>query len=256
MEINKHRKQFGNNATDYTRYRKPYIKELYKYLFDLLPQCNVKILDVACGTGKSTEPQVNKNTVVFGCDHDELMIKEARTQAQSKNLNIEYSVADVENLPFEDNTFDVITVGTAFHWFVNKESINEIKRVLKPQGLLFIYWILSKNKPQNDEIPSDIFRSYHWNKVPSDLRNLEYISNFFKNNSIDNVKTQIMPYSFNATVEDMVGLQKTASSYELLLDSDKQEFLNEVCEALTQKLGNREYLSYEEEVCICYGFKS
>lgn len=56
MEIGKHKKQFGNHAEDYSKYRRVYIKDLYSIFFSLLPKKNVKILDIACGTGKSTEP--------------------------------------------------------------------------------------------------------------------------------------------------------------------------------------------------------
>ncbi len=158
MEINKHKKQFGNQAENYTKYRKPYTEELYKLLFSLIPDGNKKILDIACGTGKSTEPLLTrKDLEVFGVDHDPLMIEEAKKQAMSKNLDIKYSVADVEHLPFQDQMFDVITVGTAFHWFVNEKSITEIKRVLKEKGLLFIFWVLTtKDIPEEDEIPSGI----------------------------------------------------------------------------------------------------
>ncbi len=65
---------------------------------------------------------------LFGCDHDPRMIEEAKSQAAAKNLPISYSVAEVEHLPYEDNIFDAVTVGTAFHWFVNEASIKEILR--------------------------------------------------------------------------------------------------------------------------------
>jgi ubiquinone/menaquinone biosynthesis C-methylase UbiE len=256
MEIDKHKKQFGNLAEDYSKYRKPYTEELYKLFFSLVQQGNKKILDIACGTGKSTEPLVRDGFEVFGCDHDPLMIEEAQKQAKNKNLSINYSVAEVEQLPFEDQYFDVITVGTAFHWFVNDKAITEIKRVLKSQGLFFIFWTLTiKDIPEEDEIPSRIFRSYNWDKVPSELRDLGYISNFLTQNGLKNVSTARIPFTYNTTVEERVGLQKTASAYELLSEENKEKFLSEVTEVLTKKLGNRTYFTLEEEIQVCYGFK-
>lgn len=256
MEINKHRKQFGNQAKNYTKYRKPYTDELFKLFFSLLPEEGNKVLDIACGTGKSTEPLATEGLEVYGVDHDPLMVQEAKEQASQKNLNINYSVAEVENLPFEDNTFSAITVGTAFHWFVNETALQEIKRVLKDGGLLFIYWTLTtKDIPEEDSIPSEIFKSFNWERVSLKLRDLEYISSFLSENGFKNVSTEKIPFTYTSTVEEQVGLLKTASSYELLSEEDKKEFEREVTEVLTKKLGERPHFVYEEEEQICYGFK-
>ncbi|MEI6345897.1 MAG: class I SAM-dependent methyltransferase [bacterium] len=254
MDIDKHKKQFGNQAENYTKYRKPYTEKLYELLFSLAP--GKKILDIACGTGKSTEPMVRSGTEVIGCDHDPLMIAEAIKQAEIKSSPIKYIVADVEHLPFEDSNFDVVTVGTAFHWFVNEKSVTEIKRVLKEKGLFFIFWTLTtKDVPEEDSIPGSFYKTFNWDKVPPELRNLDYISNFFKEQGFQNVNTARIPFSHNDTVEEQVGLMKTASSYEILSDSEKERFIRELTELLTTKLGNRPYFTYEEEIQVCYGFK-
>jgi ubiquinone/menaquinone biosynthesis C-methylase UbiE len=193
---------------------------------------------------------------VYGCDHDARMITEAQKQAEIKNLNIIYSVAEVEHLPFEDNYFDVVTVGTAFHWFVNNSAMTEIKRVLKPQGLVFVFWTLTtKDIPEEDDIPSSIFRSYNWDKIPSELRDLNYISSFFEKNGLRGVVTAKIPFTQNDTVEERVGLLRTASAYELLSEDNKKNFSHDVHNVLTKKLGDRPYFTLEEELQIVYGFK-
>lgn len=256
MDINKHKKQFGNQAENYTKYRKPYEKELYEFLFSLVSGKNKRILDVACGTGKSTEPLLRNEIEVVGCDHDPLMIEEAKKQAVLKNLPITYVVAEAEKLPFIDSSFDVVTVGTAFHWFVNEKSIAEIKRVLKSNGLFFIYWTLTtKDIPEEDSIPGSFFASYNWERVPMELRDLNYISDFLTKQGFNDVAINRIPFSHFDTVEDQVGLMKTASSYDILSVSEKERFVKELTEILTAKLGNRPHFTYEEEIQICYGFK-
>ena len=256
MNIDKHKKQFGNQAENYTKYRKPYTEKLFELLFSLMPVGGKAILDIACGTGKSTEPLLRNGIKVFGCDHDPLMIAEAKKQAEIKGLPIEYSVADVENLPFADKSFDVVTVGTAFHWFVNEKSVTEIKRVLKDGGLFFVFWTLTtKDVPEEDSIPPSFFLSFNWERVPSELRNLGHISSFFKEQNFKSVSTAQIPFSQNDTVDDQVGLMKTASSYEILSEGDKERFTKELTELLTNKLGDRPHFTYEEEIQVCYGFK-
>ncbi|MDB5265651.1 MAG: Alternative oxidase/tellurite resistance protein TehB [Parcubacteria group bacterium] len=256
MEIDRHKNQFGNQAENYTKYRRPYDIDVHDLFSSLLSKSATKILDIACGTGKSTEPLVKNGLEVFGVDIDPLMIEEAKKQAELKNLTIQYSVAEVEHLPFEDDYFDAITVGTAFHWFVNKTAMDEIKRILKKDGLFFVFWTLTtKDVPEEDSIPSEIFKSFNWEKVPVELRNLEHISEFLKQNELENVSTARLPFTHNDTVEDQVGLMKTASSYEVLSEEDKVRFIDAIRAALTKNLGTREYFTYEEEIQVCYGFK-
>jgi len=257
MDINSFKKQFGNEASNYTKYRRPYPDELQTLLFSLIPKDSKKILDIACGTGKSTELLLKSGLEVYGCDHDSLMVEEAEKQANNNNLNINYKVADVKNLPYEDSTFDVVTIGTAFHFFVDEKSISEIKRVLKKNGLIYIYWTLTtKEIPKEDEIPGSIFESYGWVRIPSELRNLENISSFLLKSGFENVSTSQIPFSYLTTVEERIGLQTTSGMYELLSKENKNKFLSEVETVLKEKLGNRDHFVLEEEIQICYGFMS
>jgi ubiquinone/menaquinone biosynthesis C-methylase UbiE len=256
MHLDQHKNKFGNQAENYSKYRRPYVAEVHDLLFSLLPEKSGKILDIACGTGKSTEPLVRDGFEVFGVDHDPLMIEEANKQAQDKNLKIQYSVAQAESLPFSDNYFDAITIGTAFHWFVNEAVLSEIKRVLKSGGLLFIFWTLTtKEVPEEDAISREIFQHFKWEKVPQQLRDLDYISSFLKDNNFNNISTARIPFTHEDTVEDQVGLMKTASNYELLSEDEKKLFIEKITADLTQKIGDRKYFIYEEEIQVCYGTK-
>lgn len=255
MEHTIFKKLFGPEAKNYTKYREPYPKKLFDLLLAEIPKGGTAILDIACGTGKSTEPLLETGLKVIGADHDSQMIEEAKSQAQLKSLTIDYIVAEAEHLPFPDESFDVVAAGTAFHFFATDAAMSEIKRVLKSKGLLFVYWTVSTNTPEEDEIPGSIFQKYNWVRVPSELRDLDYISVFFNKMHLNKVSTKRIPISFNTTVEERVGLQTTSGFYETLTETDKKDFLDEVRNTLTQKLGNRPYFTLEEEIQVCYGFK-
>lgn len=256
MNLKKHKKTFGNLAKDYTKYRKPYTSKVFKSFFSLLSKKSAKILDIACGTGKSTEPLIKRGIEVFGVDHDERMIKEAKNQAKRKGLDISYAVAEVEQLPFEKEIFDAVTVGTAFHWFVNKKAIKEIARVIKPSGLVFIYWTLTtKDISEKDSVPASFYKKYKWERVPPKLRDLAHIKTFLEKNGFSDVSTVQIPFKHNDTIEDQVGLMKTASAYELLSPEDKNKFVKELTTIRKEGLGKRKYFTFEEEIQICYGYK-
>ena len=61
-------------------------------------------------------------------------------KAKEKNLaNAEFVVGDCENLPFEDNSFDVIVCCESFHHYPNPQDFfDSVQRCLKPGGILFL----------------------------------------------------------------------------------------------------------------------
>ncbi|WP_097046255.1 bifunctional demethylmenaquinone methyltransferase/2-methoxy-6-polyprenyl-1,4-benzoquinol methylase UbiE [Flagellimonas pacifica] len=96
------------------------------------------ILDIATGTGDLaialTQTGAKK---IIGLDLSPGMLEVGKNKILNKNLQntIEMVVGDSENLPFEDNTFDAITVAFGVRNFENLEKgLAEILRVLKPQG--------------------------------------------------------------------------------------------------------------------------
>jgi len=73
--------------------------------------------------------------------------------AQAPKLpNVAYHLGKAEALPFPENTFDLVTVGLAFHWFDQEKFLDEANRVLKPGGLLAIYnnYFISEMRERED----------------------------------------------------------------------------------------------------------
>ena len=100
------------------------------------------ILDVATGTGDFAleARSLNPNRIV-GLDISEEMLNVGRKKINAKNLShlIEMVKADSEAMPFQDNTFDAITVGFGVRNFAHLEvGLGEMLRVLKPGGQVAI----------------------------------------------------------------------------------------------------------------------
>lgn len=121
-----------------------------KKTIQLLKPINPKaILDIATGTGDFAIEAIKLNPEkVTGVDISEGMLKLGIEKVKKKGLEskIELLLGDSENLPFEDNSFDAITVGFGVRNFENLEKgINDIYRVLNKGGMLAI---LEFSKPQ------------------------------------------------------------------------------------------------------------
>jgi ubiquinone/menaquinone biosynthesis C-methylase UbiE len=110
-----------------------------------------KVLEVACGTGISTEHlwrALAPGSEIVATDLNEAMLDFAR-QRRGNLSNVTYRQANALELPFADASFDVIVCQFGLMFFADKaKSIAEMTRVLRPGGLLtFNVWdSLSQNK--------------------------------------------------------------------------------------------------------------
>ena len=127
--------KFGAFVKEYERARRPYPPQVFDFLKTQVTIEKPLILDLGCGTGISTR-QLARYGVVIGCEPDLRMLQAARKHARIGQEK--YILGTAAHLSFKDSTFDVVTVFGAFHWFDDQKSITEIKRVLKPCGILFI----------------------------------------------------------------------------------------------------------------------
>ena len=116
-------------------------KEVASRLLERLELMNVKpktVLDAGCGTGFCTRILDKKfsKAKTIGVDIAAGMIEYAKKQKGLFN-KIEYQIADVEKLPFNNSQFDLIFSNLTVQWVGDlKQMFTELNRVLKPGGLL------------------------------------------------------------------------------------------------------------------------
>ena len=103
---------------------------------------NDTVLDVACGTGVVALTAARCGATVTGADLTPELIKRAKENSQIFELDVNFHECDVEYLPFEDASFDVV-VSQFGHMFAPRPSValGEMLRVLKPKGTIaFSTW--------------------------------------------------------------------------------------------------------------------
>ncbi|HKI79335.1 MAG TPA: class I SAM-dependent methyltransferase [Ignavibacteriaceae bacterium] len=131
----------GNPAENYQKYFVPVIGK--PIAADLISVANIKpgekIIDIACGTGVAAflaKEKTGKDGMVAGVDVNPGMLGVARS-ITPENISIDWYESPADNIPLDDNTFDVALSSLSLQFFPDKPAaLKEIYRVLKPGGRL------------------------------------------------------------------------------------------------------------------------
>lgn len=138
---------FSKISNNYAKFRPDYPPALFDFLYPLLRQ-KERAWDCATGTGQVARELSSEFQVVDATDISSQQIAHAY-QAD----NISYTVQEAEHTQFADDSFDLITVGQAIHWFQLDQFNNEVKRVGKANSIIAIFgYELSQISPEIDEI--------------------------------------------------------------------------------------------------------
>lgn len=124
---------FSQSSDQYAKSRPQYPDELFLYLSQLCKEHH-RVWDCATGNGQAAGSLTKYFSRVEATDISEEQIKHA-----IQHPKISYSVSPAEQTSFENESFDLVTVAIAIHWFDQEKFFQEVKRVLKPNGILAIW---------------------------------------------------------------------------------------------------------------------
>ena len=121
---------FSSHSQQYARYRPKYPDEIYDYLASIAPG---RSLAWDCGTG-------NGQAAIGLAKHfDRVHASDAsagQISLADAHEKVTYRVEPAEHVSLEDSSVDLVTVAVAIHWFNFDEFYHEVRRVLKPNGVL------------------------------------------------------------------------------------------------------------------------
>lgn len=150
--MNSFKDHFSSLADDYVRHRPRYPDALFQYLASLTPSRS-RAWDCATGSGQAAEGLAPYFERIVATDASAEQI--AAAQAALCRANIEYRVAAAEVSDLEDASIDLCTVAQSLHWFDFEQFYSEVRRVVKPGGVLAV-WTYAES-----EAPSPIHQMMH-----------------------------------------------------------------------------------------------
>lgn len=131
------KKKWSGERLETHIYNRDTIEHLHRYAIASMFVKNKTVLDIACGDGYGTNLLCKDAQFVYGFDIDQETVIQAKNKYSNKNL--EYRVGDAAKINLEDNQVDlVVSFETIEHHDKHHEMMKEIRRVLKPDGVLII----------------------------------------------------------------------------------------------------------------------
>lgn len=115
----------------------------HKWLYDQLGLCeDINVLELGCGNASlwlRNVDRIPKNCKITLTDISEGMLEDARKNLGDYSKKFNFNHADAQNIPYEDNSFDVVIADHIFYHISDKQkALSEIRRVLKSNGYLYI----------------------------------------------------------------------------------------------------------------------
>lgn len=149
------------------------IKTRYSFALEAIEEGDT-VLELACGSGIGLGYLSGKAEKVVGGDIDHELVK-ISSNTYDNNPKIESVVVDAQDLPFANNTFDVVIIFEAIYYFYNLNAVlKKVSNILKPSGKLLLS---SVNPEWHGFNPSPFSRQYF---------SLDELNELLKNNFAKN----------------------------------------------------------------------
>lgn len=197
---------FSEDSKQYAQFRPHYPKELFNHLLLLIKEKNTA-WDCGTGNGQIAGVLADHFREVYATDVSKQQIEEA-----VKRQNIYYSVQPAEKTSFREKQFDLITVAQAIHWFRFTDFYEEVKRTLKPGGIIAV---IGYGPVQTKEPLQGIINHFYKNIVgPYWDAERHYIDEFYQTIPFpfEEIKMPVFTMSYEWTIEQLTGYLSTWSA--------------------------------------------
>ncbi|XP_067844092.1 putative methyltransferase DDB_G0268948 isoform X2 [Heptranchias perlo] len=233
------------HAALYQKYRPTPPAEIRNLVLNYLQRKKGKpfglAVDVGCGSGLSTRNLAPFFEKVVGIDVSGAQIEEAKKMGGLNNVS--YRLGLAEELEFEDGSVDLVTAGTAAHWFDMEKFMKEVHRILKPKGCLALYCYRCPFELRYSACPeplTQIVQEMFKALAPYESEKRQIVQNEYKEvfDAItfpDKERFDNIPFKRQVSISWVIGFIKSLSYYQTFQKKDP-EAAKASLERMEQKL--------------------
>jgi hypothetical protein len=223
---------FSTRSEQYAQFRPTYPGELFDYLLSIVPFTD-SAWDCGTGNGQVARQLAHSFSTVHATDISRQQIDKAEARP-----NIEYSIQPAERTSFPDNSFDLITVAQAIHWFDFDAFYKEVRRTAKDQAILAIIgYNLVQITPAIDEVIAHFYKNIvgpYWDKER------KYVDEGYQTIPFpfEEIKAPSFKNEFEWTPDHLIGYIGTWSAVKHYEKKNGQDPVDLVREPLLQAWGD------------------
>ncbi|MES2891630.1 MAG: methyltransferase domain-containing protein [Bacteroidota bacterium] len=208
---------FTSRSDLYARYRPSYPPEVFEFLSSKIPGRQAA-WDCGTGNGQLATELAHHFHTVYATDISKEQIEQAVPAP-----NLEYSVQPAEQTSFPDNSFDLVTVAQAIHWFDFKRFYREVERCTRNQGIFAAlgYGLVSAGG-EADEIIGHFYRTTldtYWDKER------KYIDEHYKTIPFpfEEITAPTLVNEVSWSLDDLAGFFRTWSAVKHYIKANNQD---------------------------------
>lgn len=175
------------------------------FIFEDRAKTTERVLDLGCGTGISTRQVAPRVAEVVGCDPSSAMLARAK---DTGGKNISYVIGSAKHIPEKDASFDGVTIFSAFHWFAHRATLDEIFRVIRPNGWLAI--INRENSAKFEKRLRSVIGKYVM-KLPPSAKEEYDPERLLLNGSVSNLRTAKFTYEEASSRSEILAYVRSRS---------------------------------------------
>ena len=236
---------FTKLASFYSQFR-TFDYEAINYITKkLASMSNIAAADIGCGDGRYSIKLIEKlrNRLSLTCVDNNYEMLQQISKISSNFKNLQTKQAFAEKLPFDDNSLDCIFSFNAIHHFKINEFAKECNRILKNNGLLFIY---TRLKDQNE---SNIWGKFFpdFSKKENRLFDIQSLTKRISNQTSLNLKSsEFFQHKRSSNLQTLVtnAEMKHYSTFSLYSITEFEKSLGKFKQNIYQNFNNPENIQW------------
>ena len=231
---------FSKQADIYAKYRPGYPGELIDYVLKHVDKRDAA-WDCATGNGQAAILLAPFFTRVEATDISQKQVNNA-----IRFPNIHYSVSTADHTDFPNNSFDLVTIAQAYHWFNFEAFEKEVRRVLRPGGIVSIwgYRLVNCEEPA----VKALIQSFYTDTVgPFWDPERRYVDDHYRYVPFPFLELPGKEFTITKswTIDDLTGYLNTWSSVQHFLDAKGFNPVDQLIPALRSAWPQKETLLFE-----------